>query len=880
MASIADLFFKALLDDGQLQLDASKAGDKAGQTLGKKMTTSIAGSLKTTAFTALAIAGGIATRGLIELDQIQKQFQADTGATEEASIAAGKAINAMSGRNIQPMKEIAAALTRVHTDLGLVGDAAVAETEKFLKFARVTGRNAADEVSAFDDILSAWNLTADKSGLIMDALVVSHQRYGGVISDDEKALRDLAPALIAANETWQDGLALIDLFKASGADVETAIVGLTHALGKVKSPGELRKLIADVIATEDPMLRAAKAADLFGSKAGAKLANVLRPGIGGLDDYAISATDAAGATQAAADVLDSSLGARFQLGIKAAGAAIVGLGNDFGGLATVLATLGTAGGALGLDKLLGRAWRGAASSALVHGAVRFAADQAATLYLKALYAGDFVAGALKAVWARAAGTAVVAAVIERAGSLAATAYLKALIAGDVIGGAITALWTTLGATSVGQAIIAGTASGTVFARAFALAVAAAPFIIPVAIALVLRGDTAPGAPDAAVSTEKYIEDLRKMLAEGRGAEMVSSSENVAQALHRLTGEVIDLGKSSAAAVPAFTKLGPAINDRLSSIAKGTVALNQVVSSSIGNMGANWTKVAKAQANRAGAAVAQGIREKRTAVDQSWQDLMDAIKNVEKPTAQRARLLGELASKELAAALKDGRTEVRAQAQATKQDIIDQLSYLGARANNIGKSGMEALRKGMKSKDPDIRAASLAIYKAATSHITPLVTNANTWGKNVGYHFAAGLSSKPVVAAVAEASRKIAETAQWYLRISSPSKLGPFSTLGGPEGWGKRVGTAFSKGLAATLPDFAGLAVPSMSLAHAVPNMNAAPYTAGVSSSSVVNNSRGGHTFQISLAGGQSRDPFEVPRQLRRLAEWGSFDSDPLAAPKP
>lgn len=873
MASIADLFFKALLDDGQLQLDASKAGDKAGQTLGKKMTTSIAGSLKTTAFTALAIAGGIATRGLIELDQIQKQFQADTGATEEASIAAGKAINAMSGRNIQPMKEIAAALTRVHTDLGLVGDAAVAETEKFLKFARVTGRNAADEVSAFDDILSAWNLTADKSGLIMDALVVSHQRYGGVISDDEKALRDLAPALIAANETWQDGLALIDLFKASGADVETAIVGLTHALGKVKSPGELRKLIADVIATEDPMLRAAKAADLFGSKAGAKLANVLRPGIGGLDDYAISATDAAGATQAAADVLDSSLGARFQLGIKAAGAAIVGLGNDFGGLATVLATLGTAGGALGLDKLLGRAWRGAASSALVHGAVRFAADQAATLYLKALYAGDFVAGALKAAWARVAGTAVVAAVIERAGSLAATAYLKALIAGDVIGGAVTALWTTLGATSVGQAIIAGTESGTMFAKAFALAVAAAPIVVPLLLV--------PSIQKAAQDFWKtVIPDIKlPTFEEFQSGAWLAEGQKAGEAAGEKLGPPITMGlaKSLAAQAP------PLVDHWMTEVAKSFKA-STVVSSSIGNMGANWTKVAKAQANRAGAAVAQGIREKRTAVDQSWQDLMDAIKNVEKPTAQRARLLGELASKELAAALKDGRTEVRAQAQATKQDIIDQLSYLGARANNIGKSGMEALRKGMKSKDPDIRAASLAIYKAATSHLTPLVPAATTLGYNVGSHFAAGLGSKAVLKLVADAGRRISQTLAWYLRISSPAKLGPLSTLGGPEGWGERIGAFLSKGLGKTLPDFSalgvGLGMPSMSLAHAVPNMNAAPYTAGVSSSSVVNNSRGGHTFQISLAGGQSRDPFEVPRQLRRLAEWGSFDPDPLAAPKP
>jgi hypothetical protein len=43
----------------------------------------------------------------------------------------------------------------------------------------------------------------------------------------------------------------------------------------VKSPEELQRLIDDISNTADPFLRAQKAADLFGQKAGPKLANAL-----------------------------------------------------------------------------------------------------------------------------------------------------------------------------------------------------------------------------------------------------------------------------------------------------------------------------------------------------------------------------------------------------------------------------------------------------------------------------------------------------------------------------------------------------------------------------------------------------------------------------
>jgi TP901 family phage tail tape measure protein len=59
-----------------------------------------------------------------------------------------------------------------------------------------------------------------------------------------------------------------------------------------------------------------------------------------------------------------------------------------------------------------------------------------------------------------------------------------------------------------------------------------------AASVVVRGDTVKGAPGGAMSTDAFIADLRKMLAQGRGNENVGNGETVVQALKRLTGTTV------------------------------------------------------------------------------------------------------------------------------------------------------------------------------------------------------------------------------------------------------------------------------------------------------------------------------------------------------
>jgi len=137
---------------------------------------------------------------------------------------------------------------------------------QFLKFETATGQGA-ESVTAIREVLDAWNLTAADSGSIMDKLIVSHQKFGVSITDDEASLRALAPAMQASNMTVDDGIALLNLFATAGIDAAKAPVALAHAVKLLKPGQDINDLIAQIGAIQDPTMCAQEAdGDLRGAR--------------------------------------------------------------------------------------------------------------------------------------------------------------------------------------------------------------------------------------------------------------------------------------------------------------------------------------------------------------------------------------------------------------------------------------------------------------------------------------------------------------------------------------------------------------------------------------------------------------------------------------
>jgi hypothetical protein len=308
---------------------------------------------------AMRVAGGLlggglafAAKGALEMEDRAARFQAETGASAEEAAHFADVVNAAAGRSLVGMDAIADSATKVRTDLGLMGAEADATLQSFLDFERATSQGAA-AVLAFDDILDSWNLEASESAGIMDVLVKSHQLYGGSIEENQRLLAQLAPALQAANMSWEEGQGLLNLFSRAGVGGEAAATAFNRALGLVKSPEELRRLLEDISAIEDPFERAQKAAQVFGSRAGTKLGQALSDAEGDLGRFIVSVDDAAGATKKAADALDNTITSKFKLALNQATALVRGFGMEMGPILTGAMSTVWLAQSIGLGKIFG-----------------------------------------------------------------------------------------------------------------------------------------------------------------------------------------------------------------------------------------------------------------------------------------------------------------------------------------------------------------------------------------------------------------------------------------------------------------------------------------------------------------------------------------------
>lgn len=761
MASIADVFFSAYLEDKGLQADAMKAGDTAGQTLGQRMSGGI-GTAMRAGLGVVGAAAGIATKGLLELENVTADFRAETGATAEEAEKAGKAINEMAGRNLQPMAEIGDALAKVHTDLGQTGEAAEETAEDFLHFARVTGQDAASEVAAFDDILDAWGLTAEDSQEIMDKLIVSHQEYGGSITENEAALAAMAPALKALNADVDDGIGLLNLFAASGLDASAAQAALKKAVAGLEPGQGLDDLIAQISSIEDPTLRAQEAMEIFGARGGTGLANALQPGIDSLDDFQIATEDATGATEEAQQALDGTFSNRVKLAIKGVTSQIIEFGSSFGPAVTGLASLASLGGALGFGKIGGKLAGG-----IIAGLATAKVAMLGFFQDISLGRSTGLAGAVNRAGASLGRLFGIA--FSAVGKLASLigASLLALPGAEAIKNAAVAAGARVGTTM-------GISSGSAYGAAFLAALIPGLAVIGVEINRVIEG-----VNRTADEVTHDVEEMQRDFGDFKigpinvtelltfGEEVDDTAAAAGQALDQTAADfaafperVGDAFAAGAPAVEAGAEAGilepvdAALVEMIASAAQGGIDAVQALSTGI----------------RAGWDDAQG----------AWESLKTAMEHPISRMKRIAKLEGRLSSKTLADALKSNDPLVREAAEDLVATTEAELAKLYGIGRDKGDRGGEGFADGLFRTRGEAKDAAQAVARAAAGVLEGL--NLRDEGADAGGEFASGLRS--TIRQVAAVAAALAAVVAQYLEFGSPTELGPFSKKGGPAGWAR------------------------------------------------------------------------------------------------
>lgn len=680
--NIGDLYFSLRGDDKQLIIDATKGGEAAGKAAGTKLQAGINAGMRLVGAAAGALLG-IALKGGQELLAATAAYRTETGATAEEAEVAQKSIGRLYQTNTQGLAEIGATLAAVKVNLQLTGEEGEHAADKLLKFAKVTGQDGPAAVTALDDILDSFNLTAADSDAILDTLIAGHQKWGGSIAEDQANLAKMAPALNAANLSWKDGAALLGLFNAAGVDAAAAATGMTKALSKVKSPEELQKLIADISATEDPFERAQKAADLFGVKAGAKLAQAL--GSADLADFAIDADTAAGALDRAAEAANSGPYEQLTLVVRKLTGPLAELGTSLGPLVLGFAALGGPRMIVGVSTLLG----GLASKLLLR---PFAA----------------------------VGTRIAALI--GANILGSSAISNAIV-GDLGSPKIKAgagkVGTLLG-TTLGKAAAVGFAAVMVLLvidtwNRITNELAAQSAAIALDVGQLLKTGTDAQLETARLALKSGMDSLREQVL----AKNVLALEPLKQTVAAYDAVQAELNRRADVsarvawnalknAKPAVAAAAGALADELPTALQKREALvraaaEQWARKPIGEQLVLLGHDARIRGAEAALALAGGLRDRRSAVASAMDQLRTDMKNAMSPKRLAAKDIGLLFGKDLTKGLNSADPVVKAQAKATRALIEDELIETIKAGGAAGTKIQEELEKKLHSKDPAVKA---------------------------------------------------------------------------------------------------------------------------------------------------------------------------------
>ena len=315
--NLAEYQYTLSLDDSQYTKQMGKA-EQAAESMKSKLS-SVGGYLKT-ALTAGLAAAGVAVAATLkegiesaaELEEQMSKFQSSTGATAEEVEQINELAKELYKSNTDSMEDIVATSSAMMTQMGVTVEQVEALQQSIMDFAKTTGMSNTDVVSAVDDIGDAWKMTAEESVAYLDVLKASSEQYGTDVSSVVDAITACASAASALGLSIDEVNGYMNLFADSGLEANQAITALNTAAKNVESPEAFREMVENIQAIEDPTQRAQAAVELFGSKAGIAMANVL-DGTTALDDYILTVDECAGTVANASAAFDSNFNVQLEL---------------------------------------------------------------------------------------------------------------------------------------------------------------------------------------------------------------------------------------------------------------------------------------------------------------------------------------------------------------------------------------------------------------------------------------------------------------------------------------------------------------------------------------------------------------------------------------
>ena len=225
-----------------------------------------------------------------------------TGLTGEAAKEMEESFANVSKTILADSSDIGSAMGEINTRFGYTGKELEDATVAFLKFADVTGTDAADAVADVSKALTAAGKDLGDYQEILDALTVAGQKSGVSVSKVADGLTKYGAQTRALGLDVEEVIALFSQFELAGVNTEAALGGLTKATAKWQKEGknagaELTATVEAIRTASDASKAAEIAIEAFGNKAGPELADAIQSGRFAFDEFTDAVKNSAGAVE-------------------------------------------------------------------------------------------------------------------------------------------------------------------------------------------------------------------------------------------------------------------------------------------------------------------------------------------------------------------------------------------------------------------------------------------------------------------------------------------------------------------------------------------------------------------------------------------------------
>ena len=259
----------------------SAVGEKM-QDLGRKIKG--AGENLSKYVTAPIVAlGGLSMAAWNEVDDALDTVTKKTGASGDALKEMQDQVREIATSMPTTFEDAGVAVGEVNTRFGLTGDALQDLSEDFIKFAKINDTDVNNSIDTIQSAMAAFNTETDKASGVLDLFTAAGQQTGVPLESLAETVKKNATALQEMGLGLEDSVMFLAQLDKNGVDSTTVLAGLKKAFQNAAKQGKpmnqaLEELQDNMKNASSDAEAAQYATELFGTRAGAAIAEYVRNG--------------------------------------------------------------------------------------------------------------------------------------------------------------------------------------------------------------------------------------------------------------------------------------------------------------------------------------------------------------------------------------------------------------------------------------------------------------------------------------------------------------------------------------------------------------------------------------------------------------------------